>query len=640
MASPDPSIFQFGEFSLDVDRRLLFDANGDAVPLMPKAFDTLAFLVGNSGRVVSKDELLSSVWADSIVEENNLTQNISILRRVLGEKRGEHRYIATVPGRGYKFVAEVVEVSATEREAASETLRDPEGIGDVSAPRAVQKVQREIGGGRSTRYRLGAALVVVAVFAAIVAWQIWPQASDSQIRSLAVLPFTNASPNADTDYLSEAIAESVINSLSLVTDLRVISRNSTFRYREMQSDSRAVGSQLGVEAIVTGDIRQVGEDLVINVRLIRASDDTQIWGQQYVKRPVDLVGIQSEIAQAVAQNLRVRLSSTESSLIAKRETENFEAWELYHRGRFHVFRLTPNDVQKGLDYFRQAIAIDPNYALAYTGISDAYRSLTLSVEMPPVEYLKMSKEASMRAIALDENSSEGHSSLGMTSFWGDWNWAEAERRYVRAVELNPNNAMAHLFHAHLSSNLGRHDDALSRVRKARELDPVFPFSNALEGQFLLHAGKVDEAIERLGKTTDIAPNFWMPHLFIASAYIEKGDFERAVTSARKASELSPVQTTSLANEAFALAKAGRTKEAEAILDKLLERSRERFVPPYHFAIIYYGLGDVEKTFEWLEKGIEARDPKMTFLFVEPKWKDLQSDPRYVSLIERMRFELR
>jgi DNA-binding winged helix-turn-helix (wHTH) protein/TolB-like protein/Flp pilus assembly protein TadD len=640
MASTEPTIFEFGGYSLDIDRRVLFNAAGEALPLMPKAIDTLAYLVRNRGKVVTKDELLSSIWPDSIVEENNLTQNISILRRTLGEKRGERRYIATVPGHGYKFVAEVNELA---RDADAEARPDDLTEEADSALNVEQASAAEVvtnsGAGRSRApYKAVAGLVAASVVIAVIVWQVWPDDPDVPIRSVAVLPFNNASPNEETDYLSDAIAESVINSLSRLTELRVISRNSTFRFKDAQPDSRAIGSQLGVEALVTGDIRQIGEDLVINVRLTRTRDDAQIWGYQYVKRPVDLIGVQSEIAQAIAQNLKVRLSQRDSQILAKRDTDNAEAWELYHRGRFHVFKLTPDEVQRGMEYFRQAIELDPNYALAYSGIGDGYRSLTLGVEMPPAEYLGLAKAASLKAIELDETLADGHVGLGATHFWGDWNWAEAEKRFVRALELNPNNAMAHLFYAHLNSNTGRHDEALERIAKFRELDPVFPFGNALEGQFLLHAGRPDEALERLAKTLEIAPNFWMPHLFISAAYIEKGEFEKAIVAARRASELSPAQTTSLAIEAFALAKAGKPQEAEAILGKLLERSRERFVPPTHIALVYHGLDDNENAFEWLEKGMEVRDPKMTFLKVDRKWNALRDDPRFREILRRLHFE--
>lgn len=636
MTEGSENIFEFEGFRLDPARRRLTKGEGESIPLMPKAFDTLLYLVENSGRVIEKDELLREIWADTIVEENNLTQNISALRRVFGEKPGEHRFIATVPGRGYKFVAAVAS-------NADIGIEENGGTAFFSSEPIESEPERRDGdtlipGGTSKVYKVMAAVLVLGVISTVSWWQIGTTWSEGPIRTVAVLPFTNASPGEETEYLSDAIAESVINSLSYLTELRVISRNSTFRYRENQLDTRTIGSQLGAEAIVMGDVRQVGGDLVINVRLIRVADDTQLWGHQYVKNSADLIGIQGEIARAVAQNLRVRLSSRESQLLAKRETDNPEAWELYHRGRFHVFRLTPNEVQKGLEYFRRAIEIDPDYALAYTGIADAYRSLTLSVEMPPVEYLTLSKNAALKAIEIDDLSSEGHGSLGMTSFWSDWDWEESERRYARAIELNPNNAMAHLFYAHLQSNLGKHDEALASVKRSRELDPVFPFGNALEGQFLLHAGRVDEAIQRLKQTVEIAPNFWMPHMFMSSAFIEKGDLEKAIEEARRASELSTAQSMSSVYEAFAQAKAGRRSEAETILARLLERSRGRFTPPYHIALICHGLGETESALEWLEKGFATRDPKMVFLKVEPKWNDLRTDPRFVSLIKRMNLD--
>jgi tetratricopeptide (TPR) repeat protein len=382
----------------------------------------------------------------------------------------------------------------------------------------------------------------------------------------------------------------------------------------------------------------MGTDYIINVRLIDARDERQIWGNQYVRNSTDLIAAQNEIAQAIAQNMRLKLTASDTQLLAKRDTQNPEAWQLYQRGRFHVFRLTPPEVHKGIGYFQQAIEIDPAYALAYSGISDAYRSLAVSAEMAPVEYLSRSKAAAIKAIELDESLSEGHASLGMTVFWGDWNWRAAEQHYRRALELNPNNAMAHLFYAHLYSNLGRNAESASEIKLARELDPLFPFGNALEGQFLSHAGRPDEALVQLAKTIELAPNFWMPHLFASSAYTEKRMFAEATASARRATELSPAQTVSIAFEGFALARSGDRSSAEANLNKLLKLSTERFVPATHIAIIYSGLGEREKALDWLEKAIEQRDPKMTFLKVEPKWNDLRTEPRFIELMKKMNFE--
>ncbi len=470
-------------------------------------------------------------------------------------------------------------------------------------------------------------------------WSVKNKTSSVAVKkSLAVLPFINAGQDANVEYLSDGITESVINNLSQITSLRVMSRNSAFRFKNNQTDTKAIAAQLGVETLVTGDIKQLGDKLIINVRLIDTSDDSQIWGNQYIKSSSDILTAQTEIAQAVAQNLRLKLTGTEQQQLAKRPTENFEAYQLYLRGRFHVFKLTPPEINRGISYFQQAIEVDPNYALAFAGLSDAFRSLSLGSEINPGENLPKSKAAAEKAIEIDETLSEGHTALGAVFFWGEWDWTTAENQFTRALELDPNSANAHLFYAHLLSNTGRHAEALNEIKLARELDPLFPFVGALEGQFLLHAGRTDEALARLKQTFELAPNFWMPHLFASNVYIEKGMYAEAIAEARKATEFGPAQTVSIASEGYAMAKSGRQGEARKLLEKLLNLSKERFIPPDHIAMIYNGLGETDKALDWLEKGYEQRDPKMAFLKVEPKWNNLRNKPRFIELIRRMKFE--
>ena len=494
------------------------------------------------------------------------------------------------------------------------------------------------------RPRKSLAVIVIAVFLigtigfGYYFWSVRKPFSGTNVkRSLAVLPFVNAGQDTNIDYLSDGITESIINNLSQLSKLRVMSRNSAFRFKNDQTDTRTIAAQLGVETLITGDIKKIGDKYVINVRLIDAGDDSQIWGSQYVKNSADMIAVQNDVAQAVVQNLRVKLTTSEQQKLSKSYTENADAYQLYLRGRFHVFKLTPPEVNKGISYFQQAIELDPNYALAYSGISDAYRSLAIGTEMTPTEYLPKSKAASNKAIEIDEALSEGHSGLGMTLFWGEWDWNGAETQYKRAFELNPNDVNAHIFYAHLLSNTGRHAEALAEAKIARELDPLSPFVGALEGQFLIYAGKTDDAITRLQKTFELAPNFWMPHIFASTAYIEKGMYQEAITEARKARELSPVQTNSLVLESYALAKSGKRLEAQTLLNELLKFSTERFIPPCHIAQMYNGLDERDKTFEWLEKGFEQRDPKMAFLKVDPKWNNLRDDPRFIDLMRRMRF---
>ncbi len=459
-----------------------------------------------------------------------------------------------------------------------------------------------------------------------------------QIESIAVLPFANESGNSDVEYLSDGMTESLINSLSQLPKLSVKARSSVFRYKGKEVEAQQVAAELSVQAILNGRVVQRGDDLVLYLSLVDARNGNQLWGEQYHRKLGDLVTLQSEIARDVSQKLRVRLSGADEQKLAKDYTANVEAYQLYLKGRYHVFKLTPPEVQQGISYLQQAIEIDPGYALAYVGLSEAYRSLALAGEMNPSESLPKARAAAQKAVELDDTLAEAHTALGITIFWYDWDWSAAENQYKRALELNPNVVDVHLFYAHLLSNTGRHAEALAEVKRARELDPLAPFVGALEGQFLVHAGRADEALARLQKTSELAPNFWFPHVFASSAYIEKGMYREAIAEAQRAKALGPNQTTSDAYGGYALAKSGRRDEAQAVLAELQQLTATRFVPPYHIALIYNGLGETDKALDWLEKGYEQRDPKMAFLQVEPKWNNLRAAPRFQDLLRRVGFK--
>ncbi|HRH43434.1 MAG TPA: protein kinase [Pyrinomonadaceae bacterium] len=277
--------------------------------------------------------------------------------------------------------------------------------------------------------------------------------SNNGKKSLAILPFINAGQDPNVEYLSDGITESIINNLSQLSGLKVMSRNSAFRFKNNQTDTQKIALQLGVETLVTGDIKQLGDKLIINVRLINAGDDSQIWGNQYVKTSSNLLAAQNEIAQAIATNLRIKLTNSEQQQLNKHGTENVEAYQLYLRGHFHVFKLTPPEIQQGISNFQQAIEIDPNYALAYVGLADAYRSLAVGSDMRPTEFFPKSKAAAKKAIEIDDTLSDAHTALGMTLFWGEWDWEEAENQYKRALELNPDDVNSHIFYAHFLSRV-------------------------------------------------------------------------------------------------------------------------------------------------------------------------------------------
>jgi len=634
MTAPQIQIYEFGDFRIDASKRLLTKGNDEPLPLTAKVFDTLLYLVRNQGKVIEKDQLMREIWADTIVEENNLSQNISILRRVLGEKPGEGRFIATIPGHGFRFVPEV-------RNISEELFARVGDFGEnESLKPQISDLKTETRNQKRFRFAVFACLSILALGS--LGFYLWRSANVKAVRtpvkSIAVLPFRPLVTENRNEALEIGMADTLISRLGSNREIVVRPLSAVRRFGNLEQDALVAGRALDVESVLDGSLQRWGDKIRVNVRLVKVADGTLLWTETFDEKFTDIFVVQDTISSKVAAALALQLGSDEKMRLTKRYTENVEAYQVYLRGRFHVFRLTPPEIQAGITDFLKAIEIDPNYALAYAGLSDAYRSLTVGGEMSPTEFMPKSKAAAIKAIEIDDALSDGHAALGMTLFWGEWNWREAETQFKRALELNPNDVNAHIFYAHLLSNTGRHDEALAEIKRARELDPLLPYAGALEGQFLNHAGRTDEALDRLRKTFELAPNFWMPHLFASSCYAEKGMYAESLAEARKAREFSPAQTVSIAHEGYALAKLGRHEDARAALDELLKLSATRFVPPYHLAMIYNGLGETDKTFESMEKGYQQRDPKMAFLKVEPKWNNLRNDPRFIDLMKRMNFE--
>jgi len=524
--------------------------------------------------------------------------------------------------------------------AAAESSDAPELIAaNSTSPRPVSSAEYIVTEIKQHKRGILVAFSVLLIAAiALVVWSFARRSSNSpQIESIAVLPFVNASGNSDIEYLSDGMTESLINSLSQLPRLYVKARSSVFRYKGKEVEPQQVASDLSVQAILNGRVAQRGDNLTLYLSLVDGRNGNQIWGDQYDRKITELATLQNEIARDVSQKLRARLSGADEQKIAKTYTANAEAYQLYLKGRYHVLKLTLSEIQTGISYFQQAIAIDPSYALAYVGLADAYRSALVG-DMPPTELLPKAKEAAKKAIEIDDTLADAHAELGFIIFWYDWDWTAAENQYKRALELDPNGPDTHLFYAHLLSNTGRHSEALAEVKRARELDPLNLRTNALEGQFLIHAGRTDEALARLQKTFEMAPNYYFAHFFASSAYIEKGMFPEAIAEAQKARELSgPTNSHPMGFLGYALAKSGKQAEARAVLAELLKSASERYVSSYNIALIYNGLGERDNTFAWLERGYKQRDQRMVFLKVEPKWNNLRADPRFQDLLRRVGF---
>lgn len=656
MDEPQAHTFEFGNFNVDAAKRLLLKGDGETVPLMPKAFDTLLYLVEHNGKVIEKDELMSAIWADTIVEENNLTQNISILRRVLGEKHGENRFIATVPGHGYKFVAEVRKIDAAER---SEPPATADGSNQVlsskfQVPSLTEseisdsqfQISKERNGDQKPKTKDRTPnrfwLVALAVFSVLAlslfgfySWRGNAKFADVPIKTVAVLPFKPLLAENRNEALEMGMADTLINKISSSGEIIVRPLGSVRRYNSLEQDSLLAGRELDVDSVLEGNIQTSGERIRITARLIRTGDGKQLWTGQFDEKVTDIFAVQDSISERVLAALTLKLSGDKQKRLTKHYTENVEAYQLYMRGSFHASKLILPEAKKGIEYYQQAIAIDPNYALPYVGLAHAYLSFSLSGDISANEAMPKAKAAALRAIEIDANLPESQVAVGMVDFWYDWNWSEAENKYQRALELDPNNAAAQFLYAHLNSNLGRHEEAVTMGKRARELDPLSLITNSAEGQFLFFAGRSDEALARLKKTLELDPNFWHAHLVLSIVYTEKGMFAEAVAEADKAAKLSGGNSQAVATKGYALAKSGKPAEARAVLAELQRLSTTRYVAPYNFAIIYNALGETDTALDYLEKAFAEKNVLMVFLKVDPKWNNLRNDTRYKDLLWRI-----
>jgi TolB-like protein len=417
----------------------------------------------------------------------------------------------------------------------------------------------------------------------------------SRFDKTAVMPFVNENGNADNEYLSDGMTESLINSLSQLPKLSVKARSSVFRYKGKDVLPQQVGNELNVQAVLSGRVVQRGQDLILYLSLVNARTGNQIWGEQYNRKQADLISLQNEIARDVSSKLRIKLSGADEQKLTKTYTTNTEAYQLYLKGRYHVLKLRQSETNKAISYFQQAIAIDPNYALAYVGLAASYRSFPLAGEMSPTEFFPKAKAAAQKAIEIDDQLPEAHAGLGYIIYRYDWNWSEAENHCKRALELDTNSAEAYEAYAHLFSTTGRHAEALAAIKRARELDPLNLRISVVEAQFLIYAGQIDEALFRSQKTLELDPNFWFARNYASSAYIEKGMYAEAINEARQARILNDGVTHPTAFLGYALAKSGKRAEARTELEALLKLSTERYVPPYHIALIYNGLGERDAT---------------------------------------------
>lgn len=575
MNREDKKVYEFGEFRLEgAQGRLL--QNGQPVSLKPKILDLLLFLVQQRGQLVKKDDLMREIWPNTIVEENNITVSISALRKVLGEDLGR-QFIETVPRRGYRFVADVVEIADQEAESG-----------------------------------------------------------ETPIDSLAILPMQNPTYDETADYLSEGITESIINTLSQIPKLRVLACSTVFRFKGKDVDPQEVGLRLKVRAVMLVRVIQLGDKLVIRSQLVKVSDGSQIWGDQYQRSSDDLLAIQGEIAKAISESLKIKLSQQELVRLTKPVTDNTEAFHLYLRGRYFWNKYGKEWVLKAIEAFKQAIAIDSNYALAYCGMADAYFRLS-NLHMPPREVMPKAKEAALKAIEIDENLAEAHSSLGLLRVYYDHDWVAAEHEFKRSLELSPELILSHQRYGSYLSFMGRFEESIKHYEHALELDPFSLHVNMNLATNYYLMGDSERAVNHLEKTLELDPDYMPTHFVLACTYIQQGRLADAIAEFQSIYKHDEKAYLAMGFMGYAHALAGQKAEAENLLSILKDISLRDYVSLYSMVVIHLGLGRMERVFELLDQLYEECNDWLVWLKVSPELQPLHGDPRFKNLLARVGF---
>jgi eukaryotic-like serine/threonine-protein kinase len=488
------------------------------------------------------------------------------------------------------------------------------------------------------KHKRGFAAALLVLLAVAIGFGYWfflsRAANTKQIESIAVMPFVNDSGNADAEYLSDGMTETLISSLSRLSTLNVKARSTVFRYKGKATDSQTVGKELNVQAILNGRMVQRGEQLTLTLELVDAQTENIIWSEQYNRKQTDLVSLVTEIARDVSQKLKNKLSSAEEQKIVKKSTENTEAYRLYLQGRFYWNKRTAENIRKAMEQFKAAADKDPNYALAYAGLADCYVLMPELMGTPTSEALPQAKAYANRAIELDDSLPEPHTALGLIHSYL-WNWAEAEKEYKRAIELNPYYPTAHHWYSRLLRIMGRSDEGLAEIKRANELDPLSLVILANVSQAYMERGEMDKAIEQAGKILELDPNYAGGHFVLAHVYLKQGRTAEALLEAQKTAELDNSSQIALSRIGSADAISGNRKEALGIIKELEEKYAKREADPFLLAIIYAGLGENEAAFAWLERAFQDRSSEAAELKISFELEPLRGDPRFKDLLRRM-----
>ena len=657
-------ILRFGDFELDVGayelRRL-----GRPVKLGRQPMDLLILLVDSRRQLVSRSEIVDRLWGkDVFVDvETGVNTAISKVRQALRDSPDAPTFVETVPGKGYRFIATVETVSAARTsgsrvalpEPAPLTTREPTGGGTAALRSDLQSTAVPATSssnvvaaaadtvslpprGSAIRLRLGVGLLIVLMAIGIVAFtKLRGGGLTATGVTLAVLPFENIGSDPEREYLVAGLTDETSASLAQIDPEHLSVKGRTLRYKGTTKTVAEIGQELSVDYLVESSLRAEGARLRVTVTLTRVRDQAHVWSQSYDREPTSLLGLQQELSMAIAEQVRLRLSPDRRSGLGRRQTQNADAYDAYLRGRYQAHRRTADGNAQAIELFKRAIAIDQDYALAWSDLAFTYASSAINGDARPAEVGPRARAAALQAVRANADLSEAQLVLGYDLWLIDWDWKAAEAALRLAVDLDPSNATAHRILGHALSQSGRHGEAEAAMRRARELDPQDALTRALSAQVAFQGRDVASAVDHARRAISLDPGLWIGYIELGQAYEGTGEHDLALEAIADAERFSGGNSKINSFRGYILAKMGRADAAREVLRTQDAVSRERYLPPYAMALVYAGLGEREPMFDLLEKAYAARDVHLMYLPVDMRWDPYRSDRRFVDLLARCGF---
>jgi TolB-like protein/DNA-binding winged helix-turn-helix (wHTH) protein/Flp pilus assembly protein TadD len=618
-----PLRLRFGDFELDVAAYEL-RRDGRPVRLERQPMDLLIMLVERRGQLVTRGDIVDRLWGkDVFVDvETGVHTAIRKIRQALHDSAEQPTFIETVSGKGYRFNAPVEVVGAAPEPPPVVAIDLP--APPVAAP---------------ARGRIGLSLLAVAAIAGIVAWGVAGRERPPSAVRLAVLPFENLSGDPDRDYLAAGLTEETIASLGQVHPERlgVVGRTSVMAYKGSTKSLAEIGRELGADYLVESSIRAENGLLRVTAKLIRVRDQVQVWSQLYNREATSMLGLQRELSAGIAEQIRFRLSPERADALTRREPRNAAAYDLYLRGLNFANQRTEPTTQKAIEHYERATQLEPDYALAWSGLAAAYGARPINSDVSPFEVTPLAREAARQAVRAGPALAEAQFALGYVNWMLEWNWLAAEAGFRKAVDLDPRYVQAHVSLGHSLSQMGRHAEALAAVRRARELDPLSAMAYAMSSQVAFQARDYPSALDHANQAIALDQEFWIGHVARGQALEPSGQHELALDALAIAARFSGNNSKAVSFRGYVLGKSGRRQEAREVLRTLEALSQKRFVPPYATALVHAGLGERDLVFEWLDRAFDVHDAHLIYLTVDSKWDAYRADPRFEALLERCGF---